>query len=139
MSVALQAYHIYLSHSWHYKDAYERVVDLLSAQEYYRFVDYAVPPDDPVHQAADTQALYDAILGQMQRCQVLLTMAGAGESYLKWTNKELFIARQRLSIPAILIVPWENLEITQTVKDSYDQVAGWQTHAVVAAMKRLCG
>jgi len=135
----LQAYHIYLSHSWRYKDAYERIVNLLSAQEYYCYVDHAVPPDDPVQQATSAQTLYDAILEHMQSCQVLLSMAGAGESYQKWTNKELYIAKHRLSIPAILVVPWENLEITRNVMDSYDQVVGWQTHSVVAAMRSLCG
>jgi hypothetical protein len=51
-----KTYNIFISHSWSYGDAYDRLVELLKAKPYFRYKDYSVPKDDPIHSAPTSQA-----------------------------------------------------------------------------------
>ena len=72
---ALRCRSLFISHSWSYGDAYERLVALLDAAQHFRYQTYSVPKNDPVHNAPNIETLYDAIKNQMLFCNVVLLMA----------------------------------------------------------------
>ena len=61
----VKTYNIFLSHSWSYSDAYEKLMELLKQAPYFYFKDYSVPKDDPIHNAPNSQELYEAIKTKM--------------------------------------------------------------------------
>ena len=46
-----KTYHIFISHSWKYSDAYEKLIHLLDNAEDFAYCDYSVPEDDPIEDA----------------------------------------------------------------------------------------
>ena len=57
---------LFISHSWAYGDAYDKLVDMLNAAPRFQYSNYSVPKDDPVHKAPTKQALYDAIKAKVR-------------------------------------------------------------------------
>lgn len=41
-------YNLFISHSWTYSDAYDRLVDLLDNASYFSYRNYSVPKDNPI-------------------------------------------------------------------------------------------
>ena len=135
----MKTYNLFISHSWSYSDQYERLVKLLRARPYFRFRDYSVPPDDPIHNARSDAALRRAILNQMTRCHVVIILAGVYASYSKWINIEIDLAEDGFSTskPILAIRPWGAERISQTVRDAADEIVGWNTESVVEAIRKL--
>ena len=44
-------YNLFISHSWTYSDAYEKLISLLDADQYFTYKNYSVPKNDPIHNA----------------------------------------------------------------------------------------
>lgn len=132
-------YHLFISHSWTYGDAYDRLVNLLSKRGYFPFVNYSVPKDDPVHNAPSEDALYQAILNRMRPCQIIIIMAGVYVTYSKWINKEITIAKREFKYPKpiLAIKPWGNTNVSTTVTRNADEIVGWNTESVVSSIRRL--
>ena len=84
----MRTYNLFISHSWTYRDAYDKLVKMLNDQPRFSYRDFSVPKDDPVHNAASDQQLYKAIKQQIQFCEVVLIMGGVYSTYSKWINKE---------------------------------------------------
>lgn len=40
-------YNLFISHSWAYTDAYEKLVNLLDSTDDFSYKNYSVPKDDP--------------------------------------------------------------------------------------------
>lgn len=57
----LKTYKLLISHSWAYGDAYSKLVSFFNEHPSFKWVDYSVPKDDPIHNAANDKALYAAI------------------------------------------------------------------------------
>jgi len=135
----LKTYNIFLSHSWSYSNAYESLMKLLKQAPYFRFKDYSVPKDDPIHNAPDSQALYEAIKRQMTPCHVILVMAGVYATYSTWIKKEILIAKREFCRPkpVIAIKTWAQTNVSQFVKEKADEIVGWNTNSVVSAIRRL--
>ena len=128
----VKTYNIFLSHSWSYKDAYEKLMELLEKAPYFYFKDYSVPKDDPIHNAPNSQALYEAIKRQMTPCHVILVMAGVYATYSTWIKKEIYKPK-----PIIAIKPWAQTNISQVVAENADEIVGWNTDSIVSAIRRL--
>ena len=45
----MKTFNLFISHSWAYSDAYEKLVNLLDARAYFSYRNYSVPQDDPLH------------------------------------------------------------------------------------------
>jgi len=135
----VKTYNIFLSHSWSYSDAYERLMELLEKAPYFYFKDYSVPKDNPIHNAPDSQALYEAIKRQMAPCHVVLVMAGVYATYSTWIKKEIKIAKTEFSKskPIIAIKPWAQTNISRVVAENADEIVGWNTNSIVSAIRRL--
>ena len=63
-----KTYNLFLSHSWRYGDAYDRLVNLLDARPYFSYKNYSMPKDDPIHDAPNAKALEAAIRAQISSC-----------------------------------------------------------------------
>lgn len=134
-----QTYNLFISHSWSYSDAYEKLIDLLKARPYFDFRDYSVPRDDPIHNAPNSQALYEAIKRQMAHCHVVLVMAGVYATYSPWIQKEVKIAKTEFQIPkpVIAIKPWAQTNVSQFVSENADEIVGWNTESIIEAIRKL--
>ena len=74
-------YNLFISHSWTYSDAYEKLVALLDGISGFRYRNYSVPKDDPIHNASNEAQLRTAIRNQMQHASCVLVLAGVYSTY----------------------------------------------------------
>lgn len=134
-----KTYHIFISHSWKYSDAYEKLIHLLDNAEDFAYCDYSVPEDDPIEDANTDKQLEAAIKEQMAHASVVLVLAGVYSSYSKWINKEIDIAQSGFSSskPIIAIQPWAAEKTSTVVKNAADRIVGWNTKSIVNAIKEL--
>lgn len=134
-----KTYNLFISHSWAYSDAYEKLIKLLDSDSQFDYKNYSVPKDDPVHNAKNDKELYDAIKQQMQSASVVLILAGVYSSYSKWINKEIDITKNGFIYkkPIIAIEPWGSEKTSLVVKDAADKIVKWQASSIIAAIKEL--
>lgn len=133
----LKSRSLFISHSWTYGDAYEKLVKLLSAAPNFFYKNYSVPRDDPVHNAPNVEALYKAIRSQMVFCDVVLIMAGKYATYSKWIQREIQIAKKDFSKPIVGIRPWANEQVSSVVSQAADRLVSWSTNSIVSAIREL--
>ncbi len=134
----VKTYNLFISHSWTYEDHYRRLINLLQKRKYFKFKDYSVPPDDPIHTSGSDRELYEAIKNQMKPCHVVLVLAGVYATYSKWIQKEILIAKKEFTIPKpiIAIVPRGQIKISRKVRENADEIVGWNTESIVRAIRR---
>ena len=132
-------YNLFVSHSWTYGDAYDRLTNLLNNRSYFSYRNYSVPKDDPVHNAANDGQLRNAIRRQMTPCHVVLFIAGVYATYSKWINVEIDLAKRGFqnSKPIIAVAPWGSERISSVVRGAADQIVGWNTESIVRAIRSL--
>ena len=133
----MRTHHLFISHSWAYSDAYERLVGLLNRRPYFRFKDYSVPRDDPIHNARTVGALRAAIRQQMAPSGVVLILAGVYATYSKWIDEEIALAQRGFQTPKpiVAIRPRGNRRLSQPVKNAADRVVAWNKDSIVAAIR----
>lgn len=133
------SYNLFISHSWAYTDAYEKLVGLLDKDTTFVYKNYSVPKNDPIHNANNDKQLYEAIKNQMQYASVVLILAGVYSTYSKWINKEIDIAKNGFAKvkPIIAIEPWASEKTSKVVKDSADKIVKWQSSSIISAIKEL--
>jgi MTH538 TIR-like domain (DUF1863) len=129
-------YNIFISHSWAYGDAYNRLIKLLGAHSDFPFKNFSVPKDDPIHNSPNEQELYKAIYNHIRPASVVLIMAGVYATRSKWINREIQIAKQGFQSPKpiIAIKPWGQTNVSKVVRQNADVLVGWNTESVVAAI-----
>lgn len=127
-------YNLFISHSWVYSDAYSKLMELLSNAPYFNFKNYSVPKDDPIHNAPNNYQLRAAIKNQMQHASCVLILAGVYATYSKWINIEIQLA-QEMGKKIIAIQPWAAQRTSQVVKNSADEIVGWNTDSIVKAIR----
>jgi len=129
---------LFISHSWSYGDAYEKLVKMLDAAPNFHYKNFSVPKNDPIHDADNATQLYEAIKKQIALTQVVLIMAGKYSTYSKWINKEIKIAKQDFDKPIVAICPWGAKQISTVVKEAADEIAKWNTDSIVKAIRNVC-
>jgi len=132
-------YNLFISHSWSYSDAYEKLIKLLENAEDFSFRDYSVPQNDPIHNAENDRALRAAIKEQISHASVVLILAGVYSTYSKWINIEIEVAQTEFQTPKpiIAVEPWGSEKTSAVVKTAADRVVGWNTSTIVNAIKVL--
>ena len=135
----MRTHNLFISHSWTYGDAYAKLVNLLDKRLYFRYKNYSVPEDDPIHNAGTDHQLYEAIKRQIAPCGVVLILAGVYATYSKWIDKEIYICKTEFKIPKpiVAIEPWASERTSRLVKDNADVVVGWRTDSIVDAIREL--
>lgn len=132
-------YNLFISHSWEYSDAYEKLIELLDNKPYFSYNNHSVPKNDPIHNAPYDYQLYNAIKNKINGTHVILIMAGVYSSHSKWIDKEIKIAQEEFitAKPIIAIEPWGSQRTSQKVKDAADIIVGWNTDSIVSAIREL--
>jgi hypothetical protein len=131
----LKTYRLFISHSWAYSDAYDKLVKFFKEHSNFSWIDYSVPRNDPIHNAPNEDALYEAIKNQMQFVNCVVMLAGVYSTHSKWINKEISIAKNVFSKPLIAIEPWGSERTSRVVKDNADAVVKWQSASIVSAIR----
>lgn len=134
-----KTYNLFISHSWAYSDAYEKLINLLNKDSTFTYKNYSVPKDDPIHTNGTDSELYDAIKEQISHASVVLILAGVYSSYSKWIDKEITIAQTEFNSPKkiIAIEPWGAQKTSTKVKNAADSIVGWNSKSVIDAIKNL--
>lgn len=128
-------YHLFISHSWNYADAYERLIQMLRAHPELDFRNFSVPSYAPIVDAPTGSALERALEAKIHACSIVLVMAGVYASYGHWINKELEIAR-RLGKPVIAVKPWGSERISLPVRAAAKEECPWNSACIVRAITR---
>jgi len=133
---ALSNYRIFISHSWTYGDAYEKLVNFFKQHPNFNWTDYSVPKDDPVHNAPNDTALYNAITNQISPVNCVIMLAGVYSTYSKWINKEIEICKEVFNKPIVAVQPWGAERTSKIVKDNADVIVNWQSASIVEAIRK---
>ncbi|MEW8023694.1 MAG: TIR domain-containing protein [Candidatus Thiodiazotropha sp.] len=132
---SLKSYKLFISHSWAYGDAYEKLVSFFNEHSNFHWIDYSIPQNDPVHNANNDRELYQAIKNQIQFCNCVVMLAGVYSTYSKWINKEIEISKQVFSKPIVAVEPWASEKTSKIVKTSADAIVKWQSKSIVDAIR----
>jgi len=132
-------YNLFISHSWAYSDAYQKLINLLDARAYFIYNNHSVPKDDPIHTNGTDRQLREAIKNKMSGCHVVLIMGGVYSTYSKWIQKEIDIAKNGFMYkkPILAIKPWAQERLSTVVADAADDIAGWNTESIVSKIRAL--
>ena len=131
----LKNYRLFISHSWTYGDAYEKLVEFFNEHSYFQWSNYSVPKDDPIHDADNDTQLYNAIKNKIKPVNCVIVLAGVYSSYSKWINKEIQISKKDFYKPIIAVEPWDSEKTSNIVKDNADEVVKWQSKSIVDAIR----
>ena len=112
---------------------------MLNSGKYFRFRNYSVPRDDPIHNATSDKQLEQAIRNQMAHGSVVLILAGVYATYSKWINIEIDLAKSGFQWPKpiIAIEPWASNRTSAKVKQAADIIVGWNTESIIEAIKEF--
>ena len=127
---------LFISHSWTYTDAYDRLIDLLNKAPNFYYKNYSVPKNDPIHNASSDSQLKAAIRNQMKYASCVLILAGVYASYSKWINIEIELAKE-MNKKIIAVRPWGAARISSKVQKAADSIVGWQTTSVTTEIALL--
>ncbi len=134
----MRHYNIFISHSWAYGDAYDKLVKMLDDDPRFNYKDYSVPKDDPIHNAPNSSALSQAIQNQMRFCDVIIILAGVYSTYSDWINKEIALAKGFTNPkPILAIEPWASEKTSSVVKNNADKIVKWNTSSIVNGIREL--
>ncbi|WP_076419411.1 TIR domain-containing protein [Colwellia sp. UCD-KL20] len=134
--MSLNTHNLFVSHSWAYGDAYEKLVGLLKERPYYNFKNYSVPKSNPIVGATSDPKLEAAIEAKMRLSTVIIIMAGKYSTYSKWINIEIKIAK-KLGKPIVAIKPWGATQISSVVRNAAHAEAAWNTDSIVKAIRSV--
>jgi hypothetical protein len=134
---SLKTYRLFISHSWAYGDAYDKLVTFFNEHPNFSWVDYSVPKDDPIHSANNDRQLYSAIKAQIAPVNCVIMLAGVYSSYSKWINAEIAISKKDFSKPIVAVEPWAAEKTSQVVKDNADAITKWQSKSIVDAIRTV--
>ena len=132
-------YNLFISHSWTYTDAYEKLVSMLDSRLHFSYKNHSVPKDDPIHTRGSDKELFDAIKNKMSNCHVILIMGGVYSTYSKWINKEIDIAQGGFYYkkPILAIKPWAQKNLSSVVSKAADDISAWNTESIVNKIRSL--
>lgn len=135
----MKTYNLFISHSWSYSDDYDKLKRLLETQGGFRFEDYSIPKNDPIHTNGTDEELYRAIRQKIESCDVILVQAGVYASYSKWIDTEIKIAKNEFDIskPIVAIKPWRSKRTSKPVRIQADRVVCWRRRGIVSAIREL--
>ncbi|MBU3668917.1 MAG: molecular chaperone Tir [Candidatus Taylorbacteria bacterium] len=134
----MRHYNIFISHSWAYGDAYDKLIKMLDDDPRFNYKDYSVPKDDPIHDAPNSYALSQAIQNQMRFCDVIIILAGVYSTYSDWINKEIALAKGFTNPkPILAIEPWASEKTSSVVKNNADKIVKWNTSSIVNGIREL--
>ncbi len=128
-----KTYRLFISHSWAYDNAYDKIIEFLE-QEEISFYDHSVPKNDPIHTSGYDWELEEAIEAKIKGVSCVIILAGVYATYSKWIKKEIDIAK-KYNKPIIAVRHWGAIRISDTVKTNADEIVSWQASSIANAIK----
>jgi len=134
-----KTYNIFISHSWGYSDAYDKLISMLNDRSFFLYKDYSVPWNDPIHNAPTSSALYEAIKRQITPCHIVIIMAGKYATFSKWIEKEIKIANTEFVYPKpiLAVTPWGAQQISSIVSNAATKIVSWNTESIVSGIREI--
>ena len=135
----MREYNIFISHSWTYTDAYEKLTNMLRNAPYFNYNDYSVPKEKSLtiyNKLYYEIELKNKIKNKMKYCNVVLILAGVYSSYSDSINMEIEIANE-LGKPIIAIEPWGSERTSLIVKKNAKIIVKWNSASIVGAIKEI--
>jgi len=134
-----KTYDIFISHSWTYGDQYKRLIQFFDEDPFFHYQNYSVPKDDPIHDAPNQAALYEAIKRQIARANIVIILAGVYASYSKWIDKEIRIAESEFlqKKPILAVQPWGSERTSRIVTNTSDRIVGWNSSSIISAIRDI--
>jgi hypothetical protein len=134
-------YNLFISHSWSYPDAYEKLCIMLNKASYFQYKNYSISKDDPFIILAKTETRYRSALKskikeQMKYASVVLILAGVYATYSSSINLEIEVALE-LEKPILAIEPWASEKTSKIVKDNATKIVSWSTNSIVDAIREI--
>jgi len=129
-----KTYRLFISHSWAYGDAYDKITEFLE-QENISYYDHSVPKNDPIHTSGYDWELEEAIEAKIKGVSCVIILAGVYATYSKWIQKEIDIAK-KYNKPIIAVRHWGAIRISDTVKTNADEIVSWQASSIANAIKK---
>lgn len=128
-------YRLFISHSWKYTDAYDKIIEMLATGKL-NYYNHSVPKDDPINTNGTDSQLYDAIEAKIKGCSCIIILAGVYSSYSRWINIEIEIAK-KYNKPIIAVEPWASEKTSRIVKDNATKIVGWNYTSVCNSIIEL--
>lgn len=134
-----KTFNLFISHSWSYSSTYDGLLSLLNKDDTFKYHNFSVPRNDPIHTNGTSKQLYDAIKEQVSHASVVIILAGVYASYSKWIEKEIQIAKSEFLLPKpiIAIAPWASERTSTIVKEAADKIVGWNSNTIIRAIREL--
>jgi hypothetical protein len=135
-----KTYNLFISHSWAYSDAYDKLVNLLDKDSNFCYKNFSVPKSNPLHTSGTDKELHEAIKRKISSCHGIIILAGVYSSYSKWIDKEIKICKNEFSVEKkiIAVEPWGSEKTSMKVKDNADIIVSWNSKSLIKAIKELC-
>lgn len=130
----LRDYHIFISHSWKYKDDYYRFYNLIKDANNFKISNFSVPEHDRLDTRTDAE-LYAALEWQIRSTSIVVILAGMYVNHSFWIDKEIEIAK-KYNKPIIGVKPWGNTFVPTKVVQASKEIVGWQTTSIIDAIRR---
>lgn len=131
----LHRYRLFISHAWQYNTDYYRLLQMLDNASNFIYANYSVPEHDPVDANNNTK-LKEELRQQIRPVEVVIILGGMYVAYSDWIQFEIDFATA-LSKPILGIRPWGAQVMPTAVQDAADEIVGWNTSTIVAAIRRL--
>ena len=131
---ALKTYRLFISHAWQYHGDYYRLVELLREASYFDWYNYSVPQHDP-KDTNNGPALAEALRNRMRPTNCVLVISGMYAAYREWIQYEINLATY-WSKPIIGIRPRGSQRVPTAVSSVANEMVGWHTPSIVAAVRR---
>lgn len=129
----LRDYHILISHSWDYNDAYETVKGWLDDAKNFKWTNYSVPLSKPIDTNSKKE-LKQKIKNRISLCSCVIILSGMYVAYSEWIDYEIDTALE-LDKPIIGVKPWGQEKVPTKVTNNADVVVGWNSSSVVQAVR----
>lgn len=126
-------YRIFISHSWAYSEAYDKVEEFLR-KEGILFYNHSVPKNDPIHTHGTDWELFQKIDAKIKGCSCVIILAGVYSTYSKWINKEIEIAK-KYNKPIIAVEYWGAEHTSSVVKNAATTIVKWNATSIANAVK----
>ena len=126
-------YRIFISHSWAYSEAYDKVEEFL-VKEGILFYNHSVPKNDPIHTHGTDWELCQKIDDKIKGCSCVIILAGVYSTYSKWINKEIEIAK-KYNKPIIAVEYWGAEHTSSVVKNAATTIVKWNATSIANAVK----
>jgi len=133
---ALKTYDLFLSHMWRKTDnsEYYKLESFLKEANNFSWRNYSVPEHDPLGTKTDKE-LREALNRHIRPVNCFLIVSGMYVNHRKWIIEELEIATS-YGKPIVGIIPWGQERTPLEVQNAANEMVGWNTESIVAAVRK---